>query len=122
MSKCVNLSSREFRDCCKRLNVSASSLEPIIHEYINIQGNENSFPSDVYINNKLNGRSVAVLADEQIQLWEERYSQPKQFDNSSDALTYYNEVNKFFPKEAIGIKETIDGKYEVRVAEHFKSN
>lgn len=122
MSKCVNLSSREFRDCCKRLNVSAASLEPIIHEYINIQGNEFSFPSDVYINNKLNGRSIAVLADEQIQLWEKRYSQPKQFDNSSDALTYFNEVNKFFPKEAIGIKQTLDNKYEVRVAEPFKSD
>lgn len=122
MSKCVNLSSREFRDCCKRLNVSASSLEPIIHEYINIKGNENSFPSDVYINNKLNGRSIAVLADEQIQLWEKRYSQPKQFNNSSDALTYFNEVNKFFPKEAIGIKQTLGGKYEVRVAEPFKSD
>ena len=49
MSNCVNKSSKEFKDCCKRLNVSPTTLEPIIHEFINIEGNENSFPSDVYI-------------------------------------------------------------------------
>ena len=122
MSTCVNLNSKDFKDCCSRLNVSSATLEPIVHEYINIEGNENSFPSDVYIEEKIHGRSTAIISDKQIQLWEERYSQPKTFDSVEEANSYYNEVRRFFPKESIGFKETLDGKYEVRVAEPFKSD
>ena len=106
MSTCVNLNSKDFKDCCSRLNVSAATLEPIVHEYINIEGNENSFPSDVYIEEKVHGRSTVVISDKQIQLWEDRYSQPKTFDSAEEATSYYNEIRKFFPKESIGFKET----------------
>lgn len=122
MSTCVNLNSKDFKDCCNRLNVSAATLEPIVHEYINIEGNENSFPSDVYIEEKIHGRRVAVTSDKQIQLWEERYSQPKTFNSAQEANAYYTECNKFFPKEAIGFKETVDGKYEVKVVKPKKSS
>ena len=122
MSTCVNLNSKDFKDCCSRLNVSAATLEPIVYEYINIKGNENSFPSDVYIEEKVHGRSTVVISDKQIQLWEDRYSQPKTFDSAEEATSYYNEIRKFFPKESIGFKETLDGKYEIRVAEPFNSN
>lgn len=122
MSNCVNLNSKEFKDCCSRLNVSATTLEPIIHEFINIEGNENSFPSDVYIEERIHGKSMEVLEDAQVQLWEMKYSQPKVFDTQEEALNYYNECNKCFPKESIGIKETLDNKYEVRVAEVVNTN
>lgn len=122
MSTCVNLNSKDFKDCCNRLNVSAATLEPIVHEYINIEGNEDSFPSDVYIEEKIHGRSTAVISDKQVQLWEDRYSQPKTFDYAEEATSYYNEIRKFFPKEFIGFKETLDGKYEIRVAEPFNSS
>lgn len=122
MSTCVNLNSKDFKDCCSRLNVSATTLEPIVHEYINIEGNENSFPSDVYIEEKIHGRSTAVISDKQIQLWEDRYSQPKTFNSAEEANSYYNEVRKFFPTEAIGFKETLGGTYEVRVVKPKKDS
>lgn len=116
MSNCVNKSSKEFKDCCKRLNVSPTTLEPIIHEFINIEGNENSFPSDVYIEERIHGKSTEVLEESQVQLWEMKYSQTKTFNTKEEALNYYNECNKFFPKDSIGFKETLDSKYEIRVA------
>ena len=122
MSKCVNIKSQEFKDCCGRLNVSAASLEPIIHEYINIEGNEESFPSDAYIEEKLHGKAVAVTSEAQIQLWEKQFSIPQVFTSIEEAKNYYNKANKFFPKESIGFKETLDGEYEVRVVKPFKSD
>jgi hypothetical protein len=122
MSTCVNLNLKEFKDCCKRLNVSPTTLEPIVHEYINIGGNENSFPSDAYISERIHGREVSVLSDAQIKVWERKFSEPKTFNSNEEAVAYYNEARKYFPKEAIGIKQTLDGKYEVRVAEPFKSD
>ena len=115
MSTCVNLSLKEFKDCCKRLNVSAATLEPIVHEYINTVGGENSFPTDVYIERVIHGSEQPVLSEEQVTLWEKRYSQPTQFDDVLEAMSYITEAERFFPRESIGLKETFDGKVEVRV-------
>lgn len=115
MSTCVNLSLKEFKDCCERLNVSAATLEPIVHEYINTVGGENSFPTDVYIERVIHGSEQPVLAEEQVTLWEKRYSQPTQFDDVLEAMSYITEAERFFPRESIGLKETLDGKIEVRV-------
>lgn len=122
MSTCVNLNLKEFKDCCKRLNVSPTTLEPIVHEYINIEGNENSFPSDAYISERIHGREVSVLSDAQIKVWERKFSEPKTFNSNEEAVAYYNEARKYFPKESIGFKEAVDSKYEVRVAKPFNSN
>ena len=119
---CVNPNLKEFKDCCKRLNVSPTTLEPIIHEYINIEGNEGSFPSDAYIEDRIHGRSMPVLSDEQVQLWENKYSGVSQFDNILEAVSYSVEAEQFFPREAIGIKETLDGKVEVNIARPFVEN
>lgn len=117
---CVNLNDKLFKDCCRRLNVSPATLEPIVHEYINTEGNDaTSFPSDVYIEERIHGRSAAVLSEAQVQLWEKRYSQSKIFNSAEEATAYYNEVRQFFPKEAIGFKETNKGKFEVKVAKPF---
>ena len=115
MSTCVNLSLKEFKDCCKRLNVSAATLEPIVHEYINTVGGENSFPTDAYIERVIHGSEQPVLSEAQVTLWEKRYSQPAQFDDVLEAMSYITEAERFFPRESIGLKETLDGKVEVRV-------
>lgn len=115
MSTCVNLSLKEFKDCCERLNVSATTLEPIVHEYINTVGGENSFPTDTYIERVIHGSEQPVLSEEQVTLWEKRYSQPAQFDDVLEAMSYITEAERFFPRESIGLKETLDGKVEVRV-------
>lgn len=115
MSTCVNLSLKEFKDCCERLNVSAATLEPIVHEYINTVGGENSFPTDAYIERVIHGSEQPVLSEEQVTLWEKRYSQPAQFDDVLEAMSYITEAERFFPRESIGLKEILDGKVEVRV-------
>ena len=122
MSVCVNLNSKEFKDCCKRFDVTAASLEPIIHEYINTEGNENSFPSDFYISERLEGAQTVVTSKEQLQLWEEKYSNSKEFSSLEEATEYYNKVLQFFDKEAIGFKETSDGKYVIRVVKPIYDN
>ena len=119
MSTCVNLSLKEFKDCCKRLNVSAATLEPIVHEYINTVGGENSFPTDAYIERVIHGSEQPVLSEEQVTLWEKRYSQPTQFDDVLEAMSYITEAERFFPRESIGLKETFDGKVEVNVARPY---
>ena len=115
MSTCVNLSLKEFKDCCERLNVSAATLEPIVHEYINTVGGENSFPTDAYIERVIHGSEQPVLSEEQVTLWEKRYSQPAQFNDVLEAMSHITEAERFFPRESIGLKETLDGKVEVRV-------
>lgn len=119
MSTCVNLSLKEFKDCCERLNVSAATLEPIVHEYINTVGGENSFPTDAYIERVIHGSEQPVLSKEQVTLWEKRYSQPAQFDDVLEAMSYITEAERFFPRESIGLKETLDGKVEVTVARPY---
>ena len=122
MSTCVNLSLKEFKDCCERLNVSAATLEPIVHEYINTVGGENSFPTDAYIERVIHGSEQPVLSEEQVTLWEKRYSQPAQFDDVLEAMSYITEAERFFPRESIGLKETLDGKVEVNVARPYIEN
>ena len=78
-------------------------------------GGENSFPTDAYIERVIHGSEQPVLSEEQVTLWEKRYSQPAQFDDVLEAMSYITEAERFFPRESIGLKETLDGKVEVRV-------
>ena len=47
MSVCVNIKSKEFKYLAKRLDISEASLENILHEYMNTEGNTEVFPSDL---------------------------------------------------------------------------
>ena len=115
MSKCVNLSSKEFKDTCQRLDIHPSTLELIVHKYQNTEGNENSFPSDSYIMESIQGTPTYEASKEQLTLWEKLYSKPKVFDSIEEANNYANEAKSYYTTNSISITKTIDNKYKVVV-------
>lgn len=115
MSFCVNTSSREFLDMAKRLNMSTASLENVIHEYMNAEGN-GQFPSDSIVLEKLAPKPIEEATKKSYELWRRRYSKPILVNSYADAQTIIQEATKFFPKESVSVKETNSGKFEVSVA------
>lgn len=113
MSVCVNTNSREFKDAAKRLNISENSLENIVHEYVNTEGNVDSFPSDSYILSKVAGEPLTEISDKAQQLINLKYSRPTVVDSYAEAQAVANEMSQYFDPKHIGIKENYAGKYEV---------
>ena len=116
MGACVNTNSREFKETSKRLDISESSLENIVHEFINIEGNEDSFPSDAYIKERTEGMPIISLGKNALELYNRVYKTPKTFDNISDLNAALAEAQKVFSPNNIGIRETRDGKYVMTIA------
>lgn len=111
---CVNISSKEFKDTAKRLDISSGSLENIVHEYMNTEGNENSFPSDSYILSKVEGQPFTEPLSEKAQkLIDSRYSKPIIVGSYEEAKAVVRDISKYFDSKHIGLKETLGGKYEV---------
>ena len=117
MSVCVNTKSKEFRDAVDRLNISQGSLENIVHEYINAEGNVDSFPSDSYILSKIEGEPFTEELSEKAQkLIELKYSKPIVVNSYADAQAIMRDISQYFDSRHIGLKETKDGKFEVSLA------
>ena len=117
MSVCVNTKSKEFKDAVDRLNISQGSLENIVHEYINAEGNVDSFPSDSYILSKIEGEPFTEELSEKAQkLIELKYSKPIIADSYADAQAVMRDISQYFDSRHIGLKETKDGKFEVSIA------
>jgi len=116
MSVCVNTNSKEFKDTAKRLDISESSLENIVHEYMNTEGNVNSFPSDSYILSKVTGEPLTEISEKAQKLIDLKYSRPFVVDTYEEARAIANEMSQYFDPKHIGIKENHSGKYEVSLA------
>lgn len=113
---CVNTNSREFKDTVTRLNVSSSSLEVIVHDIQNSIGNEDYFPTDAEILEKLRGTSFKATED-QAKLYELKgLDKPMEFGNANSAMNKVAELSQWFPKEAIHCYQNAGGVYEVHVA------
>ena len=85
MSFCVNISSKEFKDTAKRLDISEASLENIVHSYMNTEGNEGTFPSDSYILSRVEGTPITEISENGLKLIEKKYSQPITVNTYEDA-------------------------------------
>lgn len=115
---CISTSSPEFKEMAQRLNVSEGSLENIIHNYQESEGNA-SFPPDSYVLSKVEGiPNSNVVSKENLekatQIWEAQF-QPKVFPNLESAQAHIEYAKQFFKSEAIGLRERQDGSYEVTV-------
>lgn len=117
MVVCVNKSSKEFKDTAKRLNISESALELIVHKYINIAGNETSFPSDAYINSQLTPPPIYELSDNAYKLWKQKYSKPLIFSTIEELSKELSKASFIFGKDSVKTIERFDGGYELRVGE-----
>ena len=112
---CVNIKSKEFTNLVEASGISANNLELIVHHYQN-NGHEGEFPSVEYIMSQLTGTNK-VTSDAQIELWEKRYSFPKEFKEEKDLNAAVLEASKYYPKEAITTWEDNKGNYVMKVAE-----
>ena len=82
---CVNKASQQFKDCCKRLDLSEQQLEQIVYDYTNQQGNENTFPTDAYIEQQLKGIPTSELSDSQRELYKLKYEEAQPLDTFEQA-------------------------------------
>ena len=118
---CIRTSSAEFQQLAKDLNVSEHSLELLAHEYNMLKQDQNgiaylSSEGRSWLNNRLNGISQEALPNT-VQLWKDNYSKPQVFTNAEDANAAYSDAVSYFGSQATVLKETYDGKYELKVAE-----
>lgn len=115
---CVNIKSKEFKDTANRLNLDSSTLENIVHEFQN-KGNE-GFPTDDYIQSKLEGSPLEGASDVQISLWDKMYSAPLVSSTREEANAIVAEASKYFPSKSITQYQDASGKYVTKVAKPSK--
>ena len=111
---CV-LRNEQFKRAAKQNNISEDQLELIVHEFINTVGNETSFPSSDYIEQKVSGKSIEV-GKNGFALWERQFSTPKVFKTQKEVDDYLNTVSLYFSREATGIKVLNNGDIQVTIA------
>lgn len=116
---CVNTKSKEFIETAKRLDLSSGTLELIVHEFQNTEGNEEGFPSDAYILERIRGKSMTNASEAQVKLWENRYSNPIIANTLDAARQIAATAANYFPGKSIKMYSTYDGKYKVTVAKPY---
>lgn len=112
---CVNKASQQFKDCCKRLDLSEQQLEQIVYDYTNQQGNENTFPTDTYIEQQLRGIPTSELSDSQRELYKLKYEEAQPLDTFEQAQQRILELQQYYPDDRIKIIQKNNGKYQVVV-------
>ena len=112
---CVNKASQQFKDCCKRLDLSEQQLEQIVYDYTNQQGNENTFPTDTYIEQQLRGIPTSELSDSQRELYKLKYEEAQPLDTFEQAQQRVLELQQYYPDDRIRIIQRNNGKYQVVV-------
>ena len=116
---CVNKASQQFKDCCKRLDLSEQQLEQIVYDYTNQQGNENTFPTDTYIEQQLKGIPTSELSDSQRELYKLKYEEAQPLDTFEQAQQRVLELQQYYPDDRIKIIQRNNGKYQVVVNTYY---
>ena len=99
--RCVNTSSKWFKNLAEHYNVSSNQLEQITHKYWEETGSEEEFPTAVYIQAQL-GKNPYVENSKVIrELWEKNYSKPQIFTNKEEYEAARQRASKVFPEEAL---------------------
>ena len=117
---CV-IKTKAFKETAKRLGISEAQLEQIAYEYIN-QEEGNDFPSDSYVISKMYGEENIVLTDDQIKIWNDKYSLPKIFETREQAEAYKADASRYFNPTAIPVIQLPNGSYKVQVNQPTKEN
>ena len=113
---CVNTNSKEFKDTAKRLNVHPSALEGVVHEFINTKGNEDSFPSDDYIQKRLKGEAVKISAEDLELCTLKGWRNTQYFGNYNAMINQMTEMQKFLPEGMVIGGRDHDGNYTISLA------
>lgn len=110
-------SSQQFKDLQAKYDLHESELDNIMHEWINIEGNEETFPSDAFIQERINGTPLVNASQDQIELWQRDYSTPQTFDTVEEANRFKLEASRYFGDESIKVLKSNNDKYRVIVVE-----
>ena len=108
----------------QELGIKDSTIEIIVHEYINQQGNDN-FPTDDYIKQQFVPKSQIVddkdYYDNLIKIY---YSMGGEtvYNTEEEAIVAQNKALKVFDENSVTLMPTNDGKYIVRIAEPINKN
>ena len=118
--RCVNRKSKEFKYLAEHNDVDLLKLEQITHKYWLETGNEDAFPSDVYIQaqkgiGKYQEDSKAVR-----ELWQKAFSESKEYSTLDELNTAKQEASKYFPEEAISYYKNYKGNFVLRIKEPVK--
>ena len=114
---CVNISSKEFKSLAAKHNVDNNTMELIVHKYWLEKGNENEFPTDVYIQAQLGTSQYKELGTSVRKLWKKLYSTPKDFNTLMGVQQAVEEASQYFPKSAISYYQLANGKYRLSIKE-----
>ena len=98
---CVNINNPQFKYLAERHGVSVGKLELITHKYRQITGIDNAFPSDDFIAEELGETPYVENIPEVRQLWEEKYSQPQEFNTSEEAYLAADQLTAFPSKAKV---------------------
>ena len=99
--KCVNRSHKDFKNLARHYGLSNDQLEVFTHKYWLETGNEDSFPTSVYIRAQLGNFPYQEPSKSVRTLWENKYSEPSEYTSEKEWRNAYNEAKKYFPEYAI---------------------
>lgn len=116
---CVNRSSKAFKSLAKELNVSENQLELLAHQYNMSVGNAEAFLTDAgksWLREQLAGQ-VTEVGQSVHDLWARKFKKPHVYNKYATAKAAYDNTVQLFPKDAVVLTETHDGKYTLSVRE-----
>ncbi len=110
---CVNTKSKVFKELLSETDISAATLELIIHKKQNSE-NSDRFPSVEEINDFLKPKPFEGNKDS-IEIWEKQYSSPINFPTLKQAIEEQSKAIKLFGNESVSIIEKNNGTFDVVV-------
>ena len=112
---CVDKNSPEFMRLARKMNLDSNILEQIIHKYYRESGQEDVFPSDIYINAQLGNTEYEESMPTVRSFWQASYQEPKVFSNEEESNIAWVQATNYFPKDAIVRYKDADGNFVLRV-------
>ena len=118
------ISKSWLRQKSQELGIKDSTIETIVHEYINQQGNDN-FPTDDYIKQQFIPKSQIVddkdYYDNLMKIYDSMGGETI-YNTEEEAIVAQNKALKVFDEDSVTLMPTNDGKYIVRIAEPINKN
>ena len=118
------ISKSWLRQKSQKLGIKDSTIETIVHEYINQQGNDN-FPTDDYIKQQFVPKSQIVddkdYYDNLMKIYDSMGGETI-YNTEEEAIVAQNKALKVFDEDSVTLMPTNDGKYIVRIAEPINKN
>ena len=113
--RCVNKRSKDFKKLAEHYNVSIDQLELYTHKYWIETGNEDSFPTAVYIAAQMGKMPYYEQSGSVREFWERHYSTPREYTTKEGWQKAYNEAKTYFPEHALVTYSNTKGNYVLAV-------